>query len=186
MRCALLIATLLVGSALASESGTTREATVAEADAIYLHILGSTPAAEAMDMLTDVGIETDRARRLLTFLDERLDEERQQNLSDTVGLCRNLDGRFSHPRALARELTRQQAAEREFEAALVERAKEILGVPSLVSVRSPHMNGNGMLTDTDVVQRVLDGELKPADAIARACGVTARDRASIIDRSESL
>jgi len=185
MRWTFLITAALAASALAAGPESSHEATDAEADAIYLTILNSTPVDEAMEMLTDVGIDKTRARRLLIYLDENLHDQRQQNLADTVGLCRNIDGRFSTPRALAQELARQQRAQRDFETGLIRRATEILGVSSLAPVRGPHMK-NGRLYGQNVVALVLDGTIAPADAIARACGVTKGERAGFVEQSESL
>ena len=185
MRWTLLVTAALAASALAASPDSSHEATDAEADAIYLTILNSSPVDEAMEMLTDVGIEKSRARSLLVYLDEHLQDQRQQNLADTVGLCRNIDGRFSTPRALAHELARQQQAQQDFEAGLVRHAMEILGVSSLAPVRGPHMK-NGRLYGQNVAALVLDGTIAPADAIARACGVTQEERAGFAERSETL
>lgn len=185
MRWTLLITAALAASALAASPESSHEATDAEADAIYLTILNSSPVNEAMEMLTDVGIDKARARSLLIYLDEHLHDQRQQNLADAVGLCRNIDGRFSTPRALAHELARQQQAQREFEAVLVRHAMEILGVSSLAPVRGPHMK-SGRLYEQNVVDLVADGTIAPADAIARACGATKEERAGFVERSETL
>lgn len=186
MRWIPIATTLLASVALASGNPSTRPATRAEADFAYLTILNSTPVDEALQMLTDVGVDEARARELLKFLDEHWQDQNQQYLADTVGLCRNLDGRFSNPLSLARELNRQRKSEQDFQARLVRSAADILGVSSLEPVRSPHMKPPGFIIGPDVVDLVLEGQITPDDAIRRACEVTEKDRASVLDRSEAL
>jgi len=186
MRRTLLFIVLFTGAALASDDDTTRPATPAEADFIYLNTLNSTPADVGIETLIDAGIDAARARQLLTFLDERIEARRQQALADTVGLCRNLDDRFSTPLALARELIRQRESENAFKDTLIRGASQILNAASLERLRQQSMNMPTMIPGPDVVDLVLEGQLTPAAAIARACDVTLHDRAGVLDRSEAL
>jgi hypothetical protein len=164
----LVVAALSACAAVADELPVSRPATDLEADRMYLSVLNSTPHDEALEMLTDVGVPQARARELLEYLARQFEDHNSVYRADFRNLCRNVDGQFSNPMALAEEIMRQNKAEREYQDSMLKKALEILGVPSLAPIRKPHMN-NGGLTDSEVVERILDGRLKPADAIARAC-----------------
>jgi hypothetical protein len=181
-----IITAVAVSSIVAAGGEPVREATAAEADFIYLGVLNSGPASESLEMLTDVGIDKTRTRHLLTYLDEHMDDHYRQAIADTVGLCRNLDGRFSNRLALAHELIRQRDSEDSFKEALIQGAKEILGVTTLAPVRRPHMNTPGIAPGPDAIDLVVKGQLTPAAAIARACEVTKKEQASVLDESEAI
>ena len=168
MRTRLLIAALFAGTVFAENPLPSRPATDLEADKTYLGVLNSMQYDDALGMLTDVGVPEARARELLEYLAREIEDHQSVNRSDLSAICRNVDDQFSNPIALVGEIRRQKAAERAFQDSMLKRALEILGVPSLTPIRKPHMN-NGGLVDSGVEERILDGRLKPADAIARAC-----------------
>jgi len=171
MRMPLFVVTALYACAtFAQEPPPSRAATDLEADRIYLGVLDSTPYDEALEMLTDTGVPEAKARELLTYLAEHSEDYRSVYRADFENLCRNVDDQFSNPIGLADEIRRQNAAELEFQNSMLKRALEILGAPSLTPIRKPHMN-NGGLTDSEITERILDGRLKPADAISRSCEI---------------
>jgi hypothetical protein len=166
----LVVVALSARAAFAEAPPPSRPATDLEADRFYLGVLDSTPYDEALEMLTDVGVPEAKARELLAYLAEHIEDHRSAYHADFEKLCRNVDDQFSNPIGLADEIRRQNAAELEFQDSMLKRALEILGVPSLTPIRKPHMN-NGGITDAEIVERILDGRLKPADAISRSCEI---------------
>ena len=165
-----VVTTLYACAAFAQGPSPSRPATDIEADKSYLSVLNFTPFDEALEMLTDAGVPEVKARELLAYLAERIEDHRSVYRADFEILCRNVDDQFSNPIGLAAEIRRQEAADLEFQDSMLKRALAILDVPSLTPIRKPHMN-NGGITDAEVVERILDGRLKPADAISRFCEI---------------
>ncbi len=145
-----VVAALYACATFAQEPSPSRPATDLEADRIYLGVLNSTPYDEALEMLTDAGVPEEKARELLAFLAEHIEDYQPVYRADFENVCSNVDDQFSNPIGLANEIRRQQAAELEFQDSMLKRALEILDVPSLTPIRKPHMN-NGGLTDTEIV-----------------------------------
>ena len=170
MRVPLLVVASLSAWAAFAEPPPSRPATDLEADRSYLFVLDSTPYDEALEMLTDVGVPEAKARDLLAYLAEHIEDHRSAYHADFEKLCRNVDDQFSNPIGLADEIRRQDAADLEFQDSMLKRALEILGVPSLTPIRKPHMN-NGGISDAETVERILDGRLNPTDAISRFCEI---------------
>jgi hypothetical protein len=98
MRTSLLVAaTLYACATFAQEFPSDRPATDLEADRIYLDVLNSTPYDEALEMLTDTGVPEAKARELLAYLAEHIEDHVSVNRADVENMCRNADDQFSNP-----------------------------------------------------------------------------------------
>src|SRR5262245_28796613 len=111
MRNALLVATALIASSVtAAAPMESRPATDFESNYFFLMVLRDQPDEDSRQMLAQGGVDEARARELLAYLDEHMDDHGAETTRNWLALCENVDERFSSPAAMARELQRQSDA----------------------------------------------------------------------------
>ncbi len=168
MRTMFAVAMLIVASSAFAQSPSTRTPTPLDYDHAFLMLIGDIDEEDSLQKLANAGVAEDTAKALRAYLKEHLDDDGQVTHENFASICRNADGRFSTSAAMVRELERWDEQRRKFHADLVRESEKILGVASMSTVREASGLRIG-LSDSGLMDEVLNGRLTPEMIIERSC-----------------